>query len=184
MTEDSFTYNGVDMYEQFKIRVVKYEVFMAERRQRRVTVPGRSGSYDYDAAAKQRATHNDRPLRMELVVDGFITEDRFDDLKYTFSRKGRIVLWDKPDRYFYGDLYDPAEVIEYFRHSMREIEVSFLCDPYAYANAPTTLTSSEAILPISYKGTREAPTYITIRNTGTTPMQAVRIIRREVTKGG
>lgn len=176
MTDDSFTYNGIDMYQQFMVKVLSSDVFMAELRQRKVVVPGRSGVYDYGAEY-----HEERPLRMQVEVEGRISDAQFDSLKYTLSRKGRIVLWDKQDRYFVGQLYDPAEVIDYFRHSMREFEITFLCEPYAYALTPTILQSSGPIIPADYEGTRKAPTRITIRNTGTVPMQGVTITAREFT---
>lgn len=176
MTDDSFTYNGIDMYEQFKVKVLSSDVFMAELRQRKVVVPGRSGAYDYGAEH-----HEERPLRMQLEVTQQITDAQFDSLKYTLSRKGRIILWDKPDRYFVGQLYDPAEVIDYFRHALREFEITFLCEPYAYALEPTILQSTAPIIPTAYEGTRKAPTRITIRNTGTTALRGVTITARELT---
>lgn len=181
MTDDSFTYNGVDLYEQFGIRVVAYNLLMPERRRRSVVVPGRSGSFNYDDAPGQSTHHNDRPLRMTVVIERELAPGAFDDLKYTLSRQGRIVLWDQPDRYYRGNLFDPAEVLDYFRHSMREFELVFLCDPYAYALTPTTLVSGQSILPMRYEGTRETPTRIKIRNTGKTPLTGIRVIAREVT---
>lgn len=175
MTPDSFTYNGIDMYEQFKIKVIIYDLFMAARRQSKLVVPGRSGAYDFKADE-----HEERPLRMVLEVEGTITDAQFDSLKYTLSRRGRIVLWDKPDRYFIGQLYDPTEVIDYFRHSKREFDVNFLCEPYAYALAPTVVTAKTPIMPIQYAGTRQTPTRITIRNTGSTPLQGVTVTAREI----
>lgn len=175
MTPDSFTYNGIDMYQQFKIQMLVYDLFMAELRQRKVIVPGRSGAYDYGANR-----HEERPLRMTIAVEGEITDAQFDSLKYTLSRKGRIVLWDKPDRYFVGQLYDPVEVIDYFRHAKREFEITFLCEPYAYALEPTILLANRPIMPIAYEGTRETPTRITIRNNGSTPLRGITITAREI----
>lgn len=175
MSPDSFTYNGIDMYQQFKIRVLIYDLFMAERRQKKLVVPGRSGAYDFEADE-----HEERPLRMTMEVEGNITDAQFDSLKYTLSRKGRIVLWDKPDRYFVGRLYDPAEVMDSFRHAKREFEASFLCEPYAYATEPTMLVSKKQIMPIDYIGTRKTPTRITIRNTGSTTLRGVTITAREI----
>lgn len=173
MTDDSFTYNGIDMYEQFKIRIVAYDVLMPPLRSRKVVVPGRSGAYDYGAEY-----HDERTLRMSVTVDGELDAAQFDTLKYTLSRKGKIILWDKPDRQFVGQLYDPAEVLDYFRHAMREFEINFLCEPYAYALTPSVLYSTDDIIWPEYEGTRKAPTRITIRNTGSTPMQGVTITAR------
>ena len=173
MTDDSFTYNGIDMYEQFNIRIVKYDLLMPELRPRKVSIPLRSGAYDYGANY-----HEERPLRLSVAVDGELSVDRFDNLKYILSRKGRIIMWDLQDRYFYGQLYDPVEVIDYFQHCRREFEIVFICEPYAYALEPTTLTSDQRTMPINYEGTRETPTLITIRNLGTTAMQGITITAR------
>ncbi len=177
MTNDSFTYNGVDMFQQFKVKVIAYDLLIPERRQRRVTVPGRSGSYDFDTNTTQ--THEDRILRMECMVHGELSDAQFDSLKYTLSRRGRIILWDKPDRYYIGNLYDPAEVIDSFQHAFREFEIEFLCDPYGYDLEGTVLTSAQPVILPRYKGTRQAPTRIIIRNTGTTPLTGVTITTRE-----
>ena len=179
MMNDSFTYNGIDMRETFKVKVIAYDTLLPERRQRRVIVSGRSGSQDYDANSTQ--THNDRVLRMECMVHGKLTDTEFDSLKYTLSRRGRIVLWDKLDRYFICNLYDPAEVIDSFQHAFREFKLNFLCNPYAYALAPTILSSPQPIIPIKYEGTRQTPTRITIRNTGTVALSGVTITAREIT---
>ena len=173
MTPDSFTFNAIDMYQTFAVKILAYDLLMPELRRREVVIPGRSGAYDYGAKY-----HENRPLQMQVEVEREISPMQFDELKYTLSRKGRIILWDKPDRYFVGQLYDPAEVTDFFRHSRREFEIAFLCEPYAYALEPTVLKSTEPVLRIAYEGTREAPTLITIRNTGDTPLYGLRISSR------
>lgn len=175
MTDDSFTYNGIDMFQQFKIKVLVYDLFTAERRQRKLTIPGRSGAYDFDADE-----HEERPLRMDIEITGEISDAQLDSLKYTLSRKGRIVLWDKPDRYYIGRLYDPAEVIDYFRHCKREFEINFLCEPYAYAVEPTVISANSPIMPVKYIGTRRTPTRITITNNSDSAMRGLTITAREI----
>lgn len=175
MTDNSFTYNGIDMAAEFKIKVIAYDLFLPPLRARKVMIPQRSGAYDYGAT-----NHDERAMRMECEIVGQITDAQFDSLKYTLSRKGRIVLWDKPDRYFYGQLYEPVEVIDFPRHMFRDFELVFNCEPYAYALSPTILTSTEPIIWTEYEGTRKAPTRITIKNTGSTPMQGITITAREL----
>lgn len=175
MTGDSFTYNGIDVYDLAKLRIINYDVFMAELRERKVSVPGRSGAFDYGANY-----HEERQMRMECTIDGEITDFQFDELKYTLSRKGRIVLWDKLDRYYVGQCYDAVEVIDYYSHCLRDFELVFDCEPYAYATNPTVIRSTVPIMNISYEGTRKAPTLITIRNTGATPISGVTVTSREL----
>jgi phage-related protein len=98
MTDDSFTYNSVDLYKLARLKIIHYDVFMAPLRARKVLVPMRSGMYDYGAKY-----HDERQLRMECSIDGEITDAQFDELKYVLSRKGpRLILWDKQDRYYVG----------------------------------------------------------------------------------
>jgi predicted phage tail component-like protein len=176
MTSNSFTYNGVDVFEIARLRIIHYDVFSAPLRARKVLVPGRSGMYDYGAEY-----HDERQLRMECLIDGAIEDAQFDELKYVLSRKGRrIILWDKPDRYYVGQCYDAAEVLDYYHHYLREFELVFQCEPYAYAIEATVLTSDQPIIFTQYEGTRQAPTRITIRNTGSAPLSGVTITAREV----
>lgn len=176
MTYDSFTYNGIDVYELARLKMVSYNTFTAPLRPRKQVIPGRSGAFDFGAKY-----HDERTLRMSCTIDGEITDSQFDSLKFTLSRKGRIILWDQLDRYYYGQSYDATEVIDYYRHCMREFEINFVCDPYAYALEPTVLTTSNRILPVAYEGTRETPTRITIRNTGTASLVGLTLIARERT---
>ena len=175
--DDSFTYNGTDVYDIARLRVVSYDVFTAPLRARKVVVPLRSGAYDYGAKH-----HEERSLRIACTVDGEITPAQFDSLKYLLSRKGRIILWDKPDRYYYGRAYNAPEVLDAFMQVMRDFELVFTCDPYAYALEPTVLLTEMDSIDMQgnpYPGTRRTPTRITIYNDAATPMQGIRITARE-----
>ena len=173
ITGDSFLYNGVDMYELARLRIIGRDVFTAPLRPRKIHIPNRSGAYDQGAKY-----HDERTLTLECNIDGEITDRQFDELKYQLSRKGRIILWDKPDRYYYGQAYDFGEVEDFFNHEIRQFDLVFVCDPYAYALEPTVVQTTQNVYQPHYIGTRETPTRITLRNKGTLPMQNIIITTR------
>lgn len=173
--KNTMLYNGVNLYEIAYLRVFSNNVFTAPLRERKVAIPGRSGSYDYGAEY-----HDERPLRMECLIERPITAGQFDNLKYTLSRKGRIIIWDQPDRYYIGQSYNAAEVLEYGRLTAATFTLEFQCEPYAYALSPTVLITTKPILPVSYEGTRKTSTRITIRNNSATALRGVTITAREI----
>jgi predicted phage tail component-like protein len=175
MVNNTFLYNGKNLYELAFLRVFSYNVFAAELRARKVQVPGRSGAYDFGAEF-----HEERPLRMECFIERKIQEYQFDELKYALSRKGRIIMWDQPDRYYIGQAYNAAEVLRHWQYLATSFTLEFTCEPYAYSLAPTILTSALPVIFTEYEGTRKAPTRITIRNTGNASLSGVTITSREV----
>lgn len=180
MYDDSFTYNGIDMYKHFGIKMVAHNGLLPPLRPRKITIPSRSGKYDYIAKY-----HDERSLELECDITRYLSNAEFDNLKYILSRKGKIVLFDMPDRYFLGQIYDPDVVFEYFMQEIREVSMNFVCEPYAYATEPTIVFSDKQNMPIKYEGTRETPTRFTIRNTGTKPMYGISITARvDNQKGG
>ncbi len=179
MTDDSFTLNSVDVYDLAKLKVVAYDVLTPPLRPRKAVIPGRSGAYDYGSKY-----HDERGIRLECVIEGEITTAQFDSLKYTLSRKGRLILWDKPDRYFWGQFYEAATVLDFPGHCMREFTLTFVCDPYGYALVPSITTTTDNMIDMKkggnpYAGTQEAPTRITIYNLGETTMRGIEIIARQ-----
>lgn len=171
--EDSFTYNGVNLREEFGLKMLKHNPLLPTLRARKVVIPLKSGSRDYGAKY-----HDERSLPVSCVIERELTDTNMDQLKLLFSRKGQLIFFDQPDRYYVGQSYDAAEVIEYYNFSTREFELTFTCDPYAYALLPTELAANAPILPVAYEGTRETSTRITLRNTGTEPMYNISIIAR------
>ena len=178
---DNFLYNDVDMYMTFGIRCIATRHLTANLRPRKIVVPTRSGAYDYRANY-----HDERELSILCQVTRPLIkteeQDEFDDLKYLLcggKSKGRIILWDQPDRYYYGRVYDQDVVKEYFNLAGREITLRFICDPYAYGLEPKIFTTDSNMLDLTesnhYIGTRETPTRITIRNTGDMPISGIQI---------
>jgi predicted phage tail component-like protein len=182
MMNDSFVFyapgsgTGVDLRAQFGIKVIAVRSFTADLRPRKVTVPGRSGAYDYGANYhEERELYFDCMVERELKKDASQGIDEFDDLKYLLchgTRKGRIIIWDQQDRYYLGRLYQQENVQDFFQLKGRKLTLRFICDPYAYGLEPKILyADNNGIVSMTggnrYFGTRQTPTRITIRNTGT-----------------
>lgn len=186
MTEDSFLYNKVDMFQEYGIKMLSHNLFSPNLRERKVVVPTRSGAFDYGAEY-----HDERDLQLDCTTWKKLDTAEFDNLKWLLAKKGRIVLWDQPDRFYFGRVYDQDVVQDYFRHIGRSFTLTFKCDPYAKkydeetgAENPTILKTNQNQLPMQgseneYMGTWKTPTRITIRNTGTTTIQGIKIIATE-----
>lgn len=179
MTDDSFTYNGIDMFKAFAIRMIKYDLILPPVKVEELEIPQRSGAFSSDKGGYGDDFHSKRELRMAIVVEDELSTAQMDDLKYELSRKGRIVVWDMPDRFFYGKIENPEEVVDYFAHSMREFGAVFRCDPYAYSNEPLVLKSTDTNMKVDYNGTRKTKIRIQIKNTGNMPLQGLTILSRQ-----
>lgn len=160
---DSFTFAGVDMLEVYGIRLIAYDVIQPKLRPRKKTIPGRSGAYDFGAR-----WYDERTLR--LVCDSMRGLSRQDmrELSALLSRKGNIILWDEPDKYYVGRLYNP-EQLKNIAQGMYEFTLNFICDPFAYGRRVVGPLPE----PIEYAGTAPTPTYIQVINTGTTAIRGV-----------
>lgn len=155
------------MYEAYGIKVLSHNLFSPNLRERKVVVPTRSGAFDYGAEY-----HDERNLKLDCTTWKKLTTNEFDNLKWLLSKKGRVVLWDQPDRFYYGRVYEQDIVQEYFQQIGRSFTLTFKCEPYAKeydaetgSEKPTILKASEQTLSLeenSYLGTWETPTRITI----------------------
>lgn len=175
ISPDTFMYNNTDMRIAFNLMILHYDVLSPPKRARKILIPEYSGAYDQGAR-----WHDERELRMECNIYGDIGEKRLDDMKFLLSHRGRITLWDKTDRYYIGAVYDYPEITDHYMHCMRSFELRFICKPYAVGNEQVRIVSQEPVIPINnYIGTRETPTRLTIRNTGTTPLSNIRITVRK-----
>ncbi len=173
MTNDSFTFGGVDMFETYGIRVVTYEVLAPQLRRRKRTIPLRSGSYDYGARY-----YDDREIKVECDTRACLTRDQIRELSYTLSKKARIVFWDEPDKYYIGRVYDPSE-LEHIGGIGYEFVLVFECDPFAYAADQTVIeTQAASYFPV-YDGTAPTPVTVMLTNIGGAVAQGVKIVIRK-----
>ena len=90
------------------------------------------------------------------------------------SRKSRLRLWDEPDKYYFGELYDPAEILDYEDEALRDFTLSFVCEPFAFGKVITQqITTGEN--PINYRGTAETPCVIVLKNVSDTEVSNITI---------
>lgn len=159
MTGDSFSFGTYNSLDDWGISVIAHDTFLPPKRERKISIPGRSGSYDYGAK-----NWEERTLRIECMLTRQITKAEFREIIYLLSKKNRLRLWNEPDKYYMAELYDSADVQDYYLESMREFELTFVCEPFAYGSILTVPLSSGRNR-VSYGGTAETPTVIVLKNT-------------------
>lgn len=158
MTGDSFSFGTYNSVDDWGIMVIGHDTFLPPKRSRKISIPGRSGSYDYGAK-----NWDERTVRLECVLMRQMKKEEFREIVYLLSKKGRLRLWNEPEKYYMAELYDSPNVDDFYLEEMREFELSFVCEPFAYGkNVTAALTDGRNR--ISYKGTAETPAVIVLRN--------------------
>lgn len=176
MTGDSFSFGRYNSLDDWGIRVIAYDYFLPPKRARKVTIPGRSGSYDFGAQS-----WDDRTLRIVCVLERPMTKSEFREIVYALSKKGRLRLWNEPGKYYIAELYDPAEVQDCYMETAREFELAFSCEPFAFGAIVTQpIASGENT--VDYQGTAETPCTIVLKNLSDADILTVTItaIKRSV----
>lgn len=171
MTNDSFTFGGIDMFKEFGIMILHYDAFLPQLRKRKVKIPRRSGSYDYGAKF-----YDDRTIRVECDTRRALSKSEIRELAYILSKKNQLRFWNEPERYYIGRIYDTSE-LNYIGSIGHEFTLNFECDPFAYGD--TLQKSVAGSLRPEYKGTAATPTRLTITNVGETAVSGIQIRIRE-----
>lgn len=168
MMKHSFTVGGVDMRERFGLLVERFEDKLTPRlRPRKVVVPERDGAHDFGATY-----YEERELTI-ACASGNLSREACRELSAIVARKARIIRWDEPDKYYVGRVYEPVD-IERIAGTAKRFALVFTCDPFAYGNTVYKAMPTR----MEYLGTARTPTRITITNTGTTPLQGLRMVIR------
>lgn len=158
------------MREKFGLIVESFEdVLTPALRPRKVTVPQLDGAVDYGAEA-----YEERQLVINCATVALLTRGACRELSYAISRKAKIIRWDEPDKYYIGQVYDPA-AIERIAGRAKRFSLPFVCDPFAYGEQRTISFNGSSNL--NYSGTARTPTRITIVTT--TAMNGLTITMRE-----
>ncbi len=63
---------------------------------------------------------------MTCTLTRQVTKAEFREIIYALSKKARLRLWNEPDKYYIAELYDPAEVQDYYLETGREFELLIL----------------------------------------------------------
>lgn len=171
ITADSFTFGGVDMFEQYGIMMLHYDVLLPKLRERKVTIPMRSGAYDYGAKF-----YDERTIKVECDTRRSLSKDEVREMAYLLSKKNQLRFWNEPDRYYIGRVYDTAE-LNYIGSIGYEFSLSFVCEPFAYGETVQAEVPRKFI--VDYKGTAPTPTRLTIKNVGTKNVTGIQVRIRE-----
>jgi phage-related protein len=159
----SFLFGTVDMFQRFGIQItddgMPEDVLKPQLRERKVTVPLRNGAYDYGAHY-----YDERPLTINCVTVRAGTREDAREMAYILAKKSQIRLWNEPDKYYVGRIYQ-SPGLEVLRKIGNRFSLSFICEPFAYGETLTESFTDRRFTP-NYKGTAETPTYIVIRNVG------------------
>lgn len=174
LNKSSFLFGGIDMYERFGIQITEdglpQDVLIPELRPRKVTIPLRSGAYDFGAKY-----YNERSISVGCVTVRAGTRDDAREMAYELSKKTEIRFWNEPDKYYVGRLYQ-APSLEVLRNVGNRFSLTFVVEPFAYGSSKTDQMTDLFYLP-NYKGTAPTPTYIVIENTGTIPATNIQIVQ-------
>lgn len=158
------------MLSRFGIRAVTHDVLLPQLRPRLLAVPGRDGSYDFGARC-----YEDRRIRIACDSMRGLARGELRELAYLLSQKGKLVLWDEPDKHYAARLYDPT-ALSYLGRAGHAFELLFVCEPFAVGRR---VKRGEAGL-VHYAGTAQTPVRLTLRNVGTTTVKRLRIVIRRI----
>lgn len=164
--KDSFSFAGVDMLARYGVRAVSHDVLVPRLRPRLLAVPGRDGSYDFGAKR-----YDDRLVRIACDSRRALTRQEIRELAHLLAQKGRLVLWDEPEKYYVGRLYDDA-ALTYLGRVGHAFDLTFVCEPFACGQTVTKALGGR----VDYEGTAECGTRVVLKNTGSTLIRAVRMI--------
>ena len=159
MTGDSFSFGTYNSVDDWGIVVIGHDTFLPPKRSRKINIPGRSGAYDYGAK-----NWDERTVRLECVLMRQMKKEEFREIVYLLSKKGRLRLWNEPDKYYVAELYDSPNADDFYMEEMREFELSFVCEPFAYGSILTVPLASGRNR-VNYGGTAETPAVIVLKNT-------------------
>jgi len=168
--DDSFNFAGVDMLAEYGIRVLSHDLLKPPLRPRKVIIQSRDGAYDFGAMH-----YDERRLRIRCeALDRHLARAEIRELALLLDQKGRIFLWDEPDKYYIGRVYDAPD-LTYIGMAGHRFTLNFLCDPFAYGN------TYDGQLPdrIEYPGTARTPTRLSLTNVGSDVIHGLQVRIRE-----
>lgn len=168
----SFLFGTTDMYAVYGIKLkddsIPEDVLLPGLRSRKVKIPLRHGSYDYGAHY-----YDERAIRIECITSKALSRNDCREIAYVLSKKEEIRFWTEPDKYYVGRIYQ-APTLEQLRNVGAQFQLDFVCEPFAYGETKTEQFTEQTFTP-DYVGTAPTPTYIVIRNIGTTNVSNIKI---------
>ena len=172
MKRGEFTFGTINMMETYGIIVAEvHDVLGPQLRARKIIIPDRSGAYDYGAKY-----YDERILELDCYIVRTVTRDFIREVSYALAEKNRIRVWQEPDKYYIGRLYD-ASSLERVGTVQRHFTLPFVCEPFAYGEIISEDFGTEYIP--RYRATMWTPTRIEIVNAGTTDAVGIQITVQE-----
>ena len=101
---------------------------------------------------------------LALITSGMLGTGPTACIPYILSKKSQLRLWNEPDKYYVGRVYQ-APSLECLRIKGNRFTLNFVLEPFAYRNTITENFVGQTYTP-NYAGTAPTPTYIVIENTG------------------
>lgn len=169
MLGDSFTFIDKNSLKDFGIKVVASDSFLPQKRERKINIPGISGMYDYGAKC-----YEEREITITCVLTKKLTRAETREIAYWLSRKGKLILWDEPDKYYIAEIYDSVDIDTMPKEVMREFELHFKSESFAYKDVNYT-SINEIVTKVSYQGTAETPCLLVLKNPTNQPIKIITI---------
>lgn len=169
MLGNSFTFIDKNSLDDFGIKVVAMDSFLPQKRERKINIPGVNGRYDYGSKC-----YEEREITITCVLTRKLTRAETREIAYWLSRKGKLTLWDEQDKYYIAEIYDSVEVETMPKEVMREFELHFIAESFAYKDVPYT-PINQTVTKIDYKGTAETPCLLVLKNTTNQPIKIITI---------
>jgi len=138
----------INSLNDFGIKVIGYDTFTSDKRDRRVKVPYRQGTYDFG-----EKFFDDRQIEIdcETTAGGVTnTKAQMREFAYYMKNKGKLYLWDEPDKYYIAELMKAPRIKVSQRYVSQQITMSLLCEPFAYKDIPNITGLNNVI---DYNGT-------------------------------
>jgi len=170
MRGDSFTFGTINSLDEWGIKVIAYDVFNAPKRERKQIIPLRSGAYDYG-----EKYYDERIIQLDCCTEEReLSKAEMREVVYHMSQKNRLILWDEPDKYYIGELFDSASIVVQPKRVKQQFTLSLVCEPFAY-KAQVSIPLKQGINAINYQGTAETPTIIVLKNPNSFPITNITI---------
>ena len=168
MPADSFRFNGVNSLERWGIKVLAYDVFSPNKRERNRQIPFRHGRYDYG-----KKYFDERIVTLQCATEEKeLTKAEMREVILWLTQRGRLTLWDEQDKYYVGELEESVDVDVLPQEVKRAFSLPFRCEPFAYGEQ-NNLPIENGINRIDYRGTAETPSLIVIRNPNPFPVTGI-----------
>lgn len=173
LTKSSFLFGEIDMYTRFGIMLAREpeDVLLPRKRPRTVTNPNRDGVYDFGAEY-----YENRGLKLTCTTIKIKNRIDVREIAYVLRKKSEIRIWNEPEKYYIGQIYDET-ALNQIRNISSDFVLVFDCEPFAYGPLRTKNFSSSNKLNPVYAGTARTPTVITITNTGASNARQIQIIQ-------